>query len=82
MLFLPGVVLCGDAPRFLREPPQNAVFTNSSGLSIDCLGEGAPSPRVSWAKQDGRPLEEVSKTDYLGRDYLYFFVGKSKKIDI
>ncbi|CAL4061059.1 unnamed protein product, partial [Meganyctiphanes norvegica] len=57
-----GVVLSSsdDAPRFLREPPQNAVFTNTTGITIDCLGEGTPSPRVSWTKQDGRPLEEIS----------------------
>ncbi|CAL4082426.1 unnamed protein product, partial [Meganyctiphanes norvegica] len=55
-----GLVLCSEAPRFLREPPQNAVFTNTTGIIIDCLGEGGPTPRVSWIKQDGRPMEEVS----------------------
>lgn len=39
-------------PYWMSEPPNSAVFSNSSGLRLDCSAGGAPSPVVEWFQED------------------------------
>jgi len=49
-------------PKWLSEPPNEATFSNSSGLRLDCVASGQPHPAVTWYQRDRplRPDEEES----------------------
>lgn len=39
-------------PVFISEPPSSVDFLNTTGVAVDCLAFGSPSPRISWRKID------------------------------
>ena len=44
-------------PSFLQEPPAPLVlFSNNSGLVLDCLAAGEPQPIVDWVDDRGNVL--------------------------
>ena len=49
-------------PVFIEEPPRVYHFTNSTGGSLRCDAAGSdPSPVISWATHDGRPVKPVRR---------------------
>ncbi|CAG0912294.1 unnamed protein product [Notodromas monacha] len=48
-----------DGPFFIREPPNQVDFSNSTGAVIECAARGSPHPEVTWVKQDGTVIGEV-----------------------
>ncbi|KAL5020556.1 hypothetical protein ScPMuIL_003448 [Solemya velum] len=46
-------------PVFISEPPNNAVFPNTEGLSVPCTAYGRPAPELEWVRADGRPVDDV-----------------------
>ncbi len=43
-------------PSFAHEPPPLVLFSNSSGLVLDCLARGEPAPIVDWVDEAGNVL--------------------------
>ncbi|XP_069972795.1 cell adhesion molecule Dscam1 isoform X4 [Penaeus vannamei] len=54
-----GVGRSTQGPVFSQEPPRLVHFTNSTGVTVNCVADGTPTPAVTWTMQDGRPVEEV-----------------------
>nr|XP_027229952.1 Down syndrome cell adhesion molecule-like protein Dscam2 [Penaeus vannamei] len=54
-----GVGRATQGPVFSQEPPRQVHFTNSTGVTVNCVADGTPMPTVTWTTQDGRPVEEV-----------------------
>ncbi|XP_065306423.1 cell adhesion molecule Dscam1-like [Dermacentor albipictus] len=46
-------------PAFLREPPVQTVFSNSTGALVSCSASGQPRPSVTWTNETGSPLEPL-----------------------
>lgn len=46
-------------PVFISEPASNVDFLNTTGVSVDCLAYGNPSPRVTWRLRDGSHVDNV-----------------------
>ncbi|XP_023221184.1 Down syndrome cell adhesion molecule-like protein Dscam2 [Centruroides sculpturatus] len=46
-------------PVFISEPPSSVDFLNTTGVAVDCLAFGSPSPRISWRLRDGSLAENV-----------------------
>ncbi|XP_037792633.1 Down syndrome cell adhesion molecule-like protein Dscam2 [Penaeus monodon] len=64
VLVFPVEEVCGvgratQGPVFSQEPPRQVHFTNSTGVTVNCVADGTPMPTVTWTTQDGRPVEEV-----------------------
>ncbi|XP_037801943.1 Down syndrome cell adhesion molecule-like protein Dscam2 [Penaeus monodon] len=58
-LYVCGVGRSTQGPVFSQEPPRIVHFTNSTGVTVNCVADGTPTPAVTWTMQDGRPVEEV-----------------------
>lgn len=41
-----------SGPEFSFEPPNEAVFSNSTGLRLDCVASGLPRPVIEWYQED------------------------------
>ena len=41
-----------EGPRWLSEPPREAVFSNSTGLRLDCSAVGDDGVDIEWLQQD------------------------------
>ena len=51
--------LCSGAsygPSFLSEPPAQVLYSNNSGLVLDCIARGEPTPIIDWVDDDGNVL--------------------------
>uniref|UniRef100_T1JIS8 Ig-like domain-containing protein n=1 Tax=Strigamia maritima TaxID=126957 RepID=T1JIS8_STRMM len=60
-------------PRFVREPLSVIDFSNSTGISIDCLAKGNPSPVIEWIRPDGAVVGNVQGLRYvLSNGTIYF----------
>ncbi len=49
-------------PSFVQSPPPLVLFSNDTGVVIDCLARGEPTPIVDWVDQDGNTLPFMSST--------------------
>ena len=43
-------------PSFLQEPPQTVLYSNNTGLVLDCVARGEPAPIIDWVDQEGNVL--------------------------
>nr|XP_042900954.1 Down syndrome cell adhesion molecule-like protein Dscam2 [Parasteatoda tepidariorum] len=55
-------------PSFLSEPPNRVEFSNSSGTVIPCLTDGRPRPIVTWVKNDGEVVHDLTGLRYIQHD--------------
>lgn len=39
-------------PKFVIEPPHRVVFSNSTGVVVNCNAVGVPAPQVTWIRRD------------------------------
>ena len=39
-------------PFWISQPPNSAVFSNSTGLRLECSAGGDPAPVVEWFQED------------------------------
>ncbi|XP_023233546.1 Down syndrome cell adhesion molecule-like protein Dscam2 isoform X2 [Centruroides sculpturatus] len=62
-----------EGPIFLNEPPHRLDFSNSSGGELRCRGDGKPTPIVRWVKQNGDPVNEISRLRVLKADGTLIF---------
>ncbi|AWP10692.1 putative hemicentin-1 [Scophthalmus maximus] len=51
----------GAAPKFTREPSDVAADIGSN-VSLPCHVQGYPEPQVTWRREDGLPLFNMSRT--------------------
>ena len=43
-------------PTFVQEPPAKVLYSNNTGLVLDCLAKGEPAPIVDWVDDNGNVL--------------------------
>ena len=43
-------------PAFLKTPPAEVLYSNNTGLILDCLARGDPSPIIDWVDANGNIL--------------------------
>ena len=43
-------------PSFVQEPPAHVLYSNNSGLVLDCVARGEPPPIVDWVDDAGHVL--------------------------
>ena len=49
--------LCqGFGPAFIKTPPTLVLYSNNSGLILDCIARGDPPPIIDWVDQNGNVL--------------------------
>ena len=53
-LFLAGCEAYG--PGFAGEPPSLVLYSNLTGLVLDCLARGEPPPVIDWVDENGNLL--------------------------
>ncbi|CAG0883377.1 unnamed protein product [Darwinula stevensoni] len=51
-----GMLLEDEGPRFVKEPGTKVTFLNDTGVTLDCVAEGNPSPSVAWTTGSGIPV--------------------------
>ena len=56
LLLWPSLALGSFGPSFVQEPPAVVVFSNGSGLVLDCVARGEPKPIVDWVDDSGNIL--------------------------
>jgi hypothetical protein len=54
--FVPVTSGLSYGPSFLQEPPQIVLYSNNTGLVLDCLARGEPTPVIDWVDEDGGVL--------------------------
>ena len=52
------LVVCTWAygPSFVRVPSQVVLYSNNTGLILDCVARGDPPPIIDWVDQNGNIL--------------------------
>lgn len=43
-------------PAFLQTPPAEVLYSNNTGLILDCLARGDPPPIIDWVDANGNVL--------------------------
>ena len=43
-------------PAFLKEPPSEVLYANDTGVVLDCVAKGEPSPTIDWVDDKGNIL--------------------------
>ena len=43
-------------PAFIKTPPTLVLYSNNSGLILDCIARGDPPPIIDWVDQNGNVL--------------------------
>ena len=43
-------------PSFVRTPSQTVLYSNTTGLILDCVARGEPPPVIDWVDQNGNIL--------------------------
>ena len=43
-------------PVFLQTPPAEVLYSNNTGLVLDCLARGDPPPIIDWVDANGHVL--------------------------
>lgn len=46
----------GFGPSFIKTPPALVLYSNNSGLILDCIARGDPPPIIDWVDQNGNVL--------------------------
>lgn len=54
-----------SGPRFIKEPPNHVEFSNSTGISIDCISTSHPLPTTYWILSDGTLLHNLTKLRFV-----------------
>lgn len=57
-------------PAFVRTPPPIVLYSNNTGLILDCVARGDPPPIIDWVDQNGNIL---SIHPSFARYYYFFF---------
>ncbi|UXI20603.1 connectin-like [Sarcoptes scabiei] len=60
-------------PYFLREPPQQVIFSNKTGTVIFCSANGNPMPKISWETKNGQTITDVTGLRYVRHDNALVF---------
>jgi len=47
-------------PELYVTPPRDINFSSTRGVTLTCLGRGAPRPQISWYTREGRLVHTVS----------------------
>ncbi|OTF78827.1 hypothetical protein BLA29_008515 [Euroglyphus maynei] len=47
-------------PYFIREPPQQVIFSNNTGAVIYCSVSGNPMPKVYWETKNDQIITDVT----------------------
>lgn len=48
-------------PSFLEEPPIVLEFTNSSGATLNCIGQGNPPPEIRWVDLTNKEFDNIPR---------------------
>lgn len=56
LLFLSWRPCLGFGPSFIKTPPALVLYSNNSGLILDCIARGDPPPIIDWVDQNGNVL--------------------------
>ena len=43
-------------PSFLKEPPSEVLYANDTGVILDCVAKGEPTPTIDWVDERGNIL--------------------------
>ncbi len=43
-------------PSFIAQPPAMVLYSNNTGLVLDCLARGEPPPLIDWVDENGNVL--------------------------
>ena len=46
-------------PAFVQVPQPLVLFSNTTGIVLDCLARGDPPPTIDWVDENGNPLTLV-----------------------
>ncbi len=55
LTFLPGQTF-GYGPSFVSQPPPMVLYSNNTGLILDCMARGEPPPLIDWVDENGNVL--------------------------
>ncbi|XP_022241420.1 Down syndrome cell adhesion molecule-like protein 1 homolog [Limulus polyphemus] len=63
-----------QGPQFAVEPPDEAIFLNSTGTVVRCNSIGHPMPEVTWLLRNGQPVFSVANVRKVQRDGSLIFL--------
>lgn len=58
-----------EPPSFIAEPPSLIYFSNTTGILINCQGQGNPQPNVTWLHYNDRVVTDIPRLRYLSTIY-------------
>ncbi|VVC34250.1 Hypothetical protein CINCED_3A009503 [Cinara cedri] len=50
-----------EPPSFIEEPPSLIYFSNTTGILINCQGQGNPQPNVTWLHYNNRIVTDIPR---------------------
>ncbi|KAH7636186.1 mdscam3 [Dermatophagoides farinae] len=66
-------------PYFIREPPQQVIFSNNTGAVIYCSVNGNPMPKVYWETKNDQIITDVTGLRHVRHDNALVFQQFSTK---
>nr|XP_027200228.1 Down syndrome cell adhesion molecule-like protein Dscam2 isoform X2 [Dermatophagoides pteronyssinus] len=66
-------------PYFIREPPQQVIFSNNTGAVIYCSVNGNPMPKVYWETKNDQIITDVTGIRHVRHDNALIFQQFSTK---
>ena len=69
--------LAPQGPKFLKEPEETTILSETSAAYLDCLADGNPKPDYVWYKESGSSMTELG----IGPGTRFILTGGRLTID-
>ena len=59
--------------------PSHITVREGARVTLSCRGDGVPLPRVTWRREDGRPINIAPDRKKEGLTFFHFQLGLNEK---